>query len=116
MRPGDTAELLTVWRVLDPARAGPVVPPSFTTDAVMFTHVLDGAGGILAQHDGLDAPSWAWRAGDVVLQVHQVVVPASAAPGDYPAVVGLYDRTSAARLPTPGGDTAAVLPLRVVSQ
>ena len=98
VRPGDTAELLTVWRVLDPARAGPVVPPSFTTDAVLFAHVLDGAGGILAQHDGLDAPSWAWRAGDVVLQVQPVVVPASAAPGDYAAVVGVYDRTSGARL------------------
>ena len=106
VRPGETAELLTVWRVLDPARAGPVVPPSFTTDAVMFTHVLDGAGGILAQADRLDAPSWAWRTGDLIAQVHPVVVPESAAPGDYPAVVGIYDRTSGARLPTAnGGDS-----------
>lgn len=115
VRPGDTAELLTVWRVLDPARGGPVVPPSFTTDAVMFTHVLDNAGGILAQHDGLDAPSWAWRAGDVVLQVQPVIVPVSAAPGDYPAVVGIYDRASGARLPAAGGgDTAAVPALPIV--
>ncbi len=114
VQPGDTVELLTVWRVLDPARAGPLVPPSFTTDAVLFAHVLDGAGGILAQHDGLDAPSWAWRVGDVVFQVQPVVVPASAAPGDYAAVVGLYDRASGARLPTPTGDTAATPLLTVL--
>jgi 4-amino-4-deoxy-L-arabinose transferase-like glycosyltransferase len=111
VRPGQTAELLTVWRVLDPARAGPLVPPSFTTDAVMFAHVLDGASGILAQRDGLDAPSWAWRAGDLIMQIHPVAVPESAAPGEYPAVVGIYDRASGARLPVAGGDTAAAPPL-----
>jgi hypothetical protein len=114
VRPGDTAELLTVWLVGDPARAGPVAPPSFTTDAVLFTHVLDGVEGILAQADRLDAPSWAWQTGDLILQVHPLAVPASAAPGEYPAVVGLYDRASEARLPvTGGGDTAAVPPLVV---
>lgn len=114
VRPGQTAELLTVWRVLDPARAGPVVPPSFTTDAVMFTHVLDGAGGILAQRDALDAPSWAWQTGDLILQVHPVPVPDTTAPGDYQAVVGWYDRTSETRLPAAaGGDTAVVPPLTV---
>ncbi len=113
-RPGEMAELLTVWRVLDPTRAGPVVPPSFTTDAVMFAHVLDGAGGILAQSDRLDAPSWAWRAGDLILQIQPLVVPASAAPGQYAAVTGIYDRASGARLPVVGGgDSAAVPPLVV---
>jgi hypothetical protein len=112
VRPGDMAELLTVWQVGDPARAGPVAPPSFTTDAVLFTHVLDGAGGILAQADRLDAPSWAWQTGDLILQVHPLAIPASAAPGEYQAVAGVYDRTSGARLPvTGGGDTAAVPPL-----
>jgi hypothetical protein len=114
IRPGETAELLTVWRVLDPAQAGPLVPPSFTTDAVIFAHVLDGSGGILAQHDGLDAPSWAWRTGDLIAQIHPVVAPQSAAPGAYPAIVGLYDRTSGARLSVAGGgDTAAAPPLTI---
>ena len=114
VRPGETAELLTLWRVLDPARAGPVVPPSFTTDAVLFTHVLDGAGGKLTQHDALDAPSWAWHTGDLIAQVHPMTVPASAAPGTYAAVVGFYDRESGARLPVvSGGDTAAAPPLLI---
>ena len=118
-QPGETAELLTVWRVLDPTRAGPVVPPSFTTDAVMFTHVLDGpvhdgAGGNLTQSDRLDAPSWAWRTGDVIAQIHPVVVPESAAAGEYAAVVGIYDRTSEVRLPVVGGGDTAVVPPLVV--
>ncbi|MCZ2113096.1 MAG: phospholipid carrier-dependent glycosyltransferase [Anaerolineae bacterium] len=115
--PGQTAELLTVWRVLDPARAGPVVPPSFTTVAAMFAHVLDGTGDILAQSDRLDAPSWAWRAGDWVVQIHPMAVPDSVVPGNYPAVVGLYDPASEARLPVvTGGDTAAVPSLVVENE
>ncbi len=113
-RPGETAELLTVWRVLDPGRAGPVAPPSFTTGAALFAHVLDDAGETLTQHDGLDAPSWAWRTGDLILQVHPLPVPESAAPGEYRAIVGIYDPGSEARLPASnGGDTAAVPPLMV---
>lgn len=114
VRPGETAELLTVWRVLDPARAGPVVPPSFTTDAMMFSHVLDGAGGILTQGDRLDAPSWGWQTGDLVVQIHPLVVPESAAPGDYPAIIGIYDPTSKARLPVVGGGDAADAPSLVI--
>lgn len=115
VRPGETAALLTVWRVLDPTRAGPLVPPSFTTDAVTFTHVLDDSGAILAQYDSLDAPSWAWQSGDLILQVHPVVVPPEVGPGDYRASVGIYDRQSGDRLPlTGGGDAVAVPPLEVV--
>ena len=112
-RPGTTAELLTAWRVLDPTRAGPAAPPTFATDAVLFSHVLDGAGGLLTQRDALDAPSWAWQAGDLLVQIHVLAVPAAAAPGDYAAVVGFYDRATGVRLPTAGGDTAAVPELRI---
>ena len=80
----------------------------------MFTHVLDSAGGILTQRDGLDAPSWAWRAGDLIAQIHPIAVPESAAPGEYSAVVGIYDRASGARLPVVGGgDTTEAPPLIV---
>lgn len=117
IQPGETAELLTVWRVLDPTRAGPIVPPSFTTDAVMFAHVLDDAEDILAQGDRLDAPSWAWQTGEWVAQIHPLRVPESAAPGEYAAVIGIYDRLSEIRLPVSGGgDTAAGPPLRVGSR
>ena len=107
-RPGQTTELLTAWRVLDPTRAGPTAPPTFDTDAVLFTHVLDGAGNLLTQRDSLDAPSWAWQAGDLLVQIHVLAVPATAAPGDYATVVGFYDRATGVRLPAPYGDTANI--------
>ena len=54
-----------------------------TTDAAFFTHVLDQEGGILTQHDGLDAPSWSWQTGDIIVQVLSVLVPEGTQAGDY---------------------------------
>lgn len=116
VQPGETAELLTAWEVLDPARVGPLVPPAFTTDVVLFTHLLTGDGGIVTQRDSLDAPSWAWQAGDMILQIHPMTIPADTPPGDYRAVVGIYDPTSKARLEVDeqGGTTADVPSLSVL--
>ncbi|HRQ38900.1 MAG TPA: glycosyltransferase family 39 protein [Chloroflexota bacterium] len=97
--PGGVAELLTIWQVQDPARVGPIVPPAFTTDVVMFTQVLAADGRPLAQRDSLEAPSWGWQPGDVILQIHAIPIPADTPPGEYPVIVGIYDRTSGARLP-----------------
>jgi hypothetical protein len=116
---GGTADLLTVWRVIDPALVGPVVPPAYTTDVVFFTHVLDENENIVMQRDALDAPSWSWQAGDVVAQVHSFVVEIQ--PGLYQTAVGVYDRASGARLPVIGADGKAgdgrayVAPLEVVA-
>ncbi|UCG25273.1 MAG: phospholipid carrier-dependent glycosyltransferase [Chloroflexota bacterium] len=116
---GATAELVTIWRVSDAAKVGPAVPPAFETDVVLFTHLLDPAGGIVAQRDSLEAPSWDWQAGDIFIQIHPLVIPADAAPGSYTAVVGVYDRASGARLPVIDGDGhfvdnhASVVPLNV---
>jgi 4-amino-4-deoxy-L-arabinose transferase-like glycosyltransferase len=96
--PGATAELLTVWQVNDPARLGPIHPPAYTTETAVFVHLLDAGGDILAQRDALDAPSWSWQPGDVILHVHPVQIPDAIPAGDYAAVVGLYDRPSGARL------------------
>ena len=96
--PGATAELLTVWQVNDPARLGPIHPPAYTTETAVFVHLLDAGGAILAQRDALDAPSWSWQPGDVILHVHPVQIPDAIPAGNYAAVVGLYDRPSGARL------------------
>ncbi len=106
--PGETAELLLVWRVNDPERVGPIVPPAFTTDVVMFTQVLDEAGVPFAQRDSLDAPSWDWQAGDVIAQIHSVTIPGGTSPGSYQAIVGIYDRLSGDRLPVLAGDGEVV--------
>ncbi|MFW6069964.1 MAG: phospholipid carrier-dependent glycosyltransferase [bacterium] len=115
-QPGAVAELLTVWDVHDPAGVGPIVPAVNATDVVLFTHVLDRSGQILAQQDRSDAPSASWRAGDVVLQVHQLAVPEGTEPGEYETVVGLYDRQSGQRLPRLDGGHAhaAVDPLLII--
>lgn len=116
--PGETAELLTVWRVLDPSQVGPLHPPADTTETAVFTHVLDEAGQILAQRDALDAPSWDWQAGDLILQVHPVGVPAETAPGSYATIVGVYDPVTGERLRVVDGAAAgesqvSVAPLQV---
>ena len=96
--PGHTAALLTVWRITDPTQVGPLVPPADTTDVVLFTQIL-AAGSPLAQHDSLAAPSWDWQAGDIVVQIHPIPIPASTPPGAYPVITGVYDRLSGVRLP-----------------
>lgn len=116
---GETAELLLVWRVTDPERVGPIVPPVFTTDVVMFTQLLDASGVPFAQRDALEAPSWDWQVGDLVAQIHPVAIPAGTSPGSYQAIVGIYDRLSGDRLPVIGadgeemGDFTAVSPLEI---
>lgn len=118
---GDTAEIMTLWEVLDPARVGPLVPPAFETDVVFFTHVLKPDGMILAQGDSLDAPSWGWQAGDLILQIHPIFIPPETPPGMYEAVVGIYDRQSEVRPLVHdqrtglalAGDRAFVVPLAV---
>ncbi len=102
--PGETAELLLIWRVNHPERVGPIVPPAFTTDVVMFTQVLDEAGVPFAQRDSLEAPSWDWQAGDIIAQIHPVTIAAETPPGSYQAIVGIYDRLSGDRLPVLAGD------------
>jgi 4-amino-4-deoxy-L-arabinose transferase-like glycosyltransferase len=97
--PGGVAQLLTIWRVLNPDRVGPIAPPANTTDVALFVHLLDETGEILAQHDGLDAPSWSWQAGDWVLQVHAIYLPPEMAVGTYETVTGIYDKLSGR--PTP---------------
>lgn len=104
--PGGVAEMLTVWRVADPARIGPTVPPAYTTDVVLFTHVLDDAGNIVVQQDRLDAPSWSWQTDDLLIQIHSMWLAPETAVGTYPTITGFYDRASGERRPiiTPSGE------------
>jgi 4-amino-4-deoxy-L-arabinose transferase-like glycosyltransferase len=117
--PGGANELITTWRVIDAGRVGPLVPPAFETDVVLFTHVIDQDGNIIAQRDSLEAPSWGWQDGDVFIQIHPLFISPDEALGSYTVVVGVYDRASGARLPLLDadersvGDSAIVVPLNV---
>ena len=103
---GETAELLTIWQITDPARVGPTVPPFDTTDVVLFTQVLDETGQILTQRDALDAPSWDWQSGDIIIQIHPVIVPPETPANNYQTIVGIYDKLSGERLPVINSDGA----------
>ncbi len=111
-QPGEIAEFFTLWRILDPVRLGPLQPPALKTELNLFTHLLNPDGSIFLQQDRLDAPSWDWQTGDLIIQIHQFAIPADAAPGNYPVEIGLYDRPTGERLLTDtGADYVTVAPL-----
>ncbi|HET7088173.1 MAG TPA: glycosyltransferase family 39 protein [Anaerolineae bacterium] len=107
VRAGSGLQLQTVWI----ARA-PIAYPRR-----IFVHVVDPATGrIIAQHDGLDAPSRFWREGDYVTQLHTLEIPASTVAGRYELWIGLYDPASNRRVPVqsdPPGDHAVLGPIKV---
>jgi hypothetical protein len=86
-------------------------------DAVLFTHLLAPDGTPLAQADRLDAPSYAWQAGDRFVQLHELKVPEETAAGSYPLIIGLYLRSTRQRLPISSNDELLgdYLPLTTVT-
>jgi hypothetical protein len=104
--PGDTVRLATLWRV-----------HQSLPDAVLFTHLLAPDGTPLAQADRLDAPSYAWQAGDRFVQLHELKVPEETAAGSYPLIIGLYLRSTRQRLPISSNDELIgdYLPLTTVT-
>ena len=103
-QPGETVTLVTAWRLRQPLPG-----------AALFAHVI-GPTGLLAQADSLGAPGESWLAGDVLLQLHSLTLPADATPGDYPLAVGVYTRHDGARLRLPdGGDILTLTTLNVAA-
>jgi hypothetical protein len=96
-RPGQTVSLVTAWRLLRPLPG-----------ASLFAHV-DGPTSLLAQADALGAPGELWRAGDVLLQLHEITLPADTPAGTYPLTVGAYTLPS----PSPSQGEAAGEGLRL---
>jgi hypothetical protein len=105
---GEAVRLITLWRVKRPME-----------EAVLFTHVLDEDGRLVAQADRLDVPAYYWHPGDVFIQLHEFQLRAGLAAGEYPLLVGLYRPDTLERLPvmvegTAVGD-AVELPALVVT-
>ncbi len=78
----------------------------------VFTHLVDAAGAMAGQHDGLpaggDLPTTKWRPGQAVADSHILDV-AGIAPGDYWLEVGLYRAETGERL----GDRLRLGPLHL---
>jgi 4-amino-4-deoxy-L-arabinose transferase-like glycosyltransferase len=73
-----------------------------------FVHLVDKAGEIRGQHDappgGGFYPTSFWEPGEIVLDTHDLALPADAPAGVYRLWVGLYEPESSERLPTKTGD------------
>ncbi|HSM56572.1 MAG TPA: hypothetical protein VK879_10495, partial [Candidatus Sulfomarinibacteraceae bacterium] len=111
-QPGDTLALTLYWR----ATAQP------DRDYTVFVHLLSGheqIGGADGPPLSGEYPTGLWRAGDVVGDQRELLLPADSPPGDYLLAIGWYDPESGARLqrrdggPDGEGD-AVLLPLEVV--
>ncbi len=72
-------------------------------DYVVFVHLVDAEGQIVASHDGppMDGryPTGAWLPGEVVPDVHHLVLDPSASAGTYRLQVGMYRWPDMERLP-----------------
>ena len=95
--PGEELTLLTSWET-GPARF---------LSLAMFVHLLDAAGNIVAQDDGLGYPPHTWQPGDRFLQLARLPLPPDLPAEEYTLQFGLYDRATGARWPLLGADGQA---------
>jgi hypothetical protein len=74
-----------------------------TEHYIVFVHLLNAKGDLVASHDGppFDGryPTQAWLPGDVVPDVHPLVLDSDVPPGEYKLQVGMYHWPSLERLP-----------------
>ena len=87
-RPGELMALRSWWQVDTP----------FDRDYLVFVHLLDATGNRPTQRD---TPPWqgrfpttTWQPGSLVVDVNDLALPATLAPGSYALVMGLFDPVS----------------------
>lgn len=91
-------QLLTAWQVSQTPNQ----------DLKIFVHLLDPAGQVVAQHDGLDVQTRSLRPGDVVIQLHTLSW-GEAPAGTYTLQLGVYETAAGQRLLLPNGADKWVL-------
>jgi hypothetical protein len=95
--PGGQVDLILYWQA-----KGPMVRPF-----KVFTHLLDGQGATVAQHDaqpgGGCCPANTWAEGEVIVDEHPISLGTDLMPGQYDLVVGMYDQEADSRLPAYDG-------------
>ena len=78
----------------------------------VFVHLVDEAGNILAQSDGVPGdwtrPTTGWLPGEYVTDVHTLILPAELPDGPLTLRAGLYAPTTGKRLRTDGADFATL--------
>jgi hypothetical protein len=111
LQPGETLELLTVWR---PAAE----MPASASDLRIFVHLLDSQSQVWGGEDRLDLHPPTWEAGDLLVQYHRVPLAVDAGPGTYQLEIGLYATITMKRLAlhvddVPVADRLLLQPIRV---
>ena len=86
------------------------------TNYVVFTHLLDKDGKVIAQHDGTpsdgNTPTSSWVAGQIITDPHALAfLGGSDYTGPASIEVGLYDPLSSKRLTLSNGEDHLVLPI-----
>lgn len=98
VHPGDVLEISLFWQARAPMK----------TDYMVFVHIINSEGRLVAQHDGPPAsgerPTSDWKYDEVVLDVHQIHLPLTLSPGTYEIRTGMYNLQTMERLPILGSD------------
>jgi hypothetical protein len=93
LSPGSDFDVVLYWEARRPPEENYVV----------FVHLLDAEGQIVANHDGSPMqaryPTRAWLPGDIVRDVHRLVLDSSVPVGEYQLKVGMYRWPDLDRLP-----------------
>jgi len=97
LQPGSEWQIVSYWQVVAAGDRPPF--DRLRTPLKLFVQVLDDAGGVRAQYDGLDVPAIGWQAGDLLAQLHTLSLPADLLPGRYWVQIGAYDAQTMERLP-----------------
>ena len=112
---GEELPLTLYWRLL-PSSGGRY--ERSTVAYVVFAHLLNAEGRLIAQHDGPPAegqrPTTGWIAGEYIADPHVMQWLESDYRGAAVIEVGLYDPTSGQRLRTPTGDSRLLLPSSIM--
>ena len=102
----DTAVTFLGWRVLEPGQPGQTLKAATVwrieetpqQRLAIFMHLLAPDGTILAQFDGLDVASDTLQPGDVLIQLHELALPAELPQNTRWLNVGMYYPDSQTRL------------------
>jgi hypothetical protein len=76
-----------------------------TNDYIVFVHLLDASGRLVANDDAAPAnetrPTTEWVPGERIADAHALALPDNLAPGNYRVAVGLYDPDTGVQLANP---------------
>jgi hypothetical protein len=101
--PGSAFNLQLWWQARSPVG----------TDYTVFVHLLNAAGDVVAQTDGVPVggryPTSAWEPGEQIIDSRLIALPADLPGGGYRLIVGIYDPLDGSRLRLTGHEADFVL-------